>query len=424
MLLLVVLFASVWPVRADDDFEYHAYLRSGVLESGEGGKGAAFIAPGAPAKYRLGNEAETYGEAILQKNFNAADDGPRALVATLLAYKTQEDNQWSADTDEFSIREAYAEFTGLKVSPGIRWWAGSRYYRRMDIHINDYYWLDTSGYGGGVQDIPLGGPLRLHLAYLRGAPENGVDLINVGLISKQILDIRLAHIPVGWGELELVALPSYMKGGDYETTLEKGDEKKTIETTVETDKAIAFCAIHRKTYSNSFNRAAVQWGEGVAKDFGSSLIATPTDVTRDAWTFRALDYGLWQPNEHFAVMYELLYQQADNGEDQNSRSDWYSAGMRPIWFFNKNFSLAVEMGMDHTRQEGQAEDGGDLEGTLGKITLCPQIELNDFFLARPVLRAFVTVAQWSDDFKGHVGGTPFADDTQGWNYGVQMEAWF
>ena len=40
-------------------FEYHGYLRSGYGMNGEGGKMEAFIAPGAFAKYRLGNEPET-----------------------------------------------------------------------------------------------------------------------------------------------------------------------------------------------------------------------------------------------------------------------------------------------------------------------------------------------------------------------------
>ena len=96
---------------ADDRFEYHAYIRSGALESGTGGKGVPFQAPGAPAKYRLGNEAETYGEAILVKNFNMDEPkGPSAKVETLLAYKTLNDNQWSSQTDEFTVREAFAEF--------------------------------------------------------------------------------------------------------------------------------------------------------------------------------------------------------------------------------------------------------------------------------------------------------------------------
>lgn len=45
------------------------------------------------------------------------------------------------------------------------------------------------------------------------------------------------------------------------------------------------------------------------------------------------------------------------------------------------------------------------------------ISLGEKFFSRPQLRAYVTYAGWSDDFKGYVGGTPYADDTLGLSYG-------
>src|SRR5262249_43098302 len=41
-------------------FEFHGYFRSGYGVNSRGGEQVAFQAPGAGAKYRLGNEAETY----------------------------------------------------------------------------------------------------------------------------------------------------------------------------------------------------------------------------------------------------------------------------------------------------------------------------------------------------------------------------
>ena len=50
-------------------FEFHGYFRSGYGLNSEGGEQVAFQAPGAGAKYRLGNEAETYGEFIFVNNW-------------------------------------------------------------------------------------------------------------------------------------------------------------------------------------------------------------------------------------------------------------------------------------------------------------------------------------------------------------------
>src|SRR5262249_45759232 len=46
------------------NFEFHGYFRSGYGLNSVGGQQVAFQAPGSGAKYRLGNEAETYAELI------------------------------------------------------------------------------------------------------------------------------------------------------------------------------------------------------------------------------------------------------------------------------------------------------------------------------------------------------------------------
>src|ERR1700739_2252487 len=45
-------------------FEFHGYLRSGYGLNSAGGQQVAFQAPGADAKYRLGDEAETHAALI------------------------------------------------------------------------------------------------------------------------------------------------------------------------------------------------------------------------------------------------------------------------------------------------------------------------------------------------------------------------
>lgn len=50
-------------------FEFHGYFRSGYGLNSVGGQQVASQAPGAAAKYRLGNEAETYAELIFVNNW-------------------------------------------------------------------------------------------------------------------------------------------------------------------------------------------------------------------------------------------------------------------------------------------------------------------------------------------------------------------
>ena len=46
------------------------------------------------------------------------------------------------------------------------------------------------------------------------------------------------------------------------------------------------------------------------------------------------------------------------------------------------------------------------------------------FFSRPVIRPFITYAEWSDDFRGLVGGTAYEHKTDGLSYGIQAEAWW
>ena len=72
-------------------FEFHGYLRSGYGMNGEGGKMEAFKAPGAFAKYRLGNEAETYGEMALTNNWLRENDplsAPYIRTTVMMSYST------------------------------------------------------------------------------------------------------------------------------------------------------------------------------------------------------------------------------------------------------------------------------------------------------------------------------------------------
>jgi maltoporin len=57
------------------------------------------------------------------------------------------------------------------------------------------------------------------------------------------------------------------------------------------------------------------------------------------------------------------------------------------------------------------DSGTGQDGVLYKLTLAPQVSLGDRFFSRPVIRAFVTYAAWSDGFKGQIGGNDYANDT-------------
>jgi maltoporin len=82
-------------------------------------------------------------------------------------------------------------------------------------------------------------------------------------------------------------------------------------------------------------------------------------------------------------------------------------------------SLAVEGGVDWVKDKAL-----DSEGTLAKITAAPQVSIGNRWNSRPVIRAFVTGAFWSDDFVGAVGGADYVATQEGMTIGMQGEAWW
>src|SRR5580704_3152935 len=98
-------------------FEFHGYLRSGYGLNSEGGQQVAFEAPGADAKYRLGNEAETYGELIFVNHWiNPNQSADEAWMNTEVMIEANTSNSANSASfpggignDQFRLREAFVQ---------------------------------------------------------------------------------------------------------------------------------------------------------------------------------------------------------------------------------------------------------------------------------------------------------------------------
>ena len=405
--------------------EFHGYLRSGYGMNGEGGKMEAFKAPGAFAKYRLGNEAETYGEMALTNNWLREDDplsAPYVRTTVMMSYSTGENFTYDSlnntkQGNDIALRQAFIEGGNIfRTIPDIRLWAGQRYYQRMDIHIDDFYYLDMSGYGAGIEDVPLGKFGRLQLAWLGGSVSD-YEVETHGKLAKQNIDFRLTDIPVPLGKLTLWVDYSNVRGGDVSNAFNPDGSNIHVQSS----SGWAVGLFHRtpeETFLGGYNQFTIQYGAGAAYNFSSTLDSAGPNLD-DAWHFRVTDHFTIQPWKQFAVQAVGLYDKIHYG-GPDSDNEWYSLGARPVFFWNDRFSSALEAGIDWVNS-----DVTDKDGHLWKITFAPLVvSRGEKFFSRPQLRVYITYAGWTDSFKGSVGGTPYMDDTQGLSYGIQAEAWW
>ena len=410
-------------------FEFHGYLRSGYGLNSEGGQQVAFQAPGAEAKYRLGNEAETYGEFIFVNNWlNPGEQSNDAWVKTEVMVEANTTNSTnytafpqtvvngqvtSGGNDQFRLREAFVRgghFFG-DTQPGAIFWAGERYYRRQHIEIDDFYPLDLSGYGAGFEDLRLGNT-KLAVAFLAGSRPD-ITTQN-GNYSKSNIDVRLYDAKGPWG----------LYGAWFDFATSKGGTTP-VHTVIPTSSGEAFgLKFQHLEWHGGYHAFSIQYGTGVASNFSSNgsgtVVQNPTPFINGQAQLLITEQLLLQPNDKFAIMPIFVYQRTKDGVPQHPWQQWVSFGARPEVFFNRYLSLAFEAGFDHTRSQVAPL----YDGWLRKFTIAPQIGAGRKFFSRPVIRAFLTYANWSDGFRGFVGGIPFQNRTNGFTYGVQAETWW
>ena len=110
-------------------FEFDGYVRSGFGINAKGGDQDAFQAPGAPQKYRLGNETETYGELGLTANWINPDHNDAwfktKVKLALVAPRNSTFDSLKDATGNIAVRESYVEAGHLFEShPEMTFWAG------------------------------------------------------------------------------------------------------------------------------------------------------------------------------------------------------------------------------------------------------------------------------------------------------------
>lgn len=407
------------------------YFRAGYGRNSQGGPQEAFKAPGALSKYRLGNETESYGELVFGKNWyrpgafaldrpSGVPTGPVARTQIRLAFV----DDYATHDFRTSLPEAWASIGNVFANqPELKFWAGNRFFRRHDIHISDFYFYNMSGYGGGVEDyvLPWG---KLALSWIGNTAQSSIfndatwpDPANKAGFSKQSLDLRLYDAPMFWGHGEFGLAYADAKSGLDANGVQAADSS-----------GFAFNFVHtseRLFNGRGVNKFSLQTGNGAAKNFASGFETfnqSGTDyILPDAegsWRFRATEHFIADLSEAFSIGPALVYQYTDY-DNAAGHQNWFSAGVRPMWHFNKYFNVAFEGGVDWV--DSSYSGTGDY---LYKLTLAPEVSLGNLFMSRPALRAYLTYAGWGDGFKGQVGGLDFRDRTDGWAYGIQMETWW
>ncbi len=422
LIFLVILLTGSAGAQVSN-FLFGGYMRSGFGLDGKNRPMDVFKAPNSEGKYRLGNEAEAYVETMF--GYKTSDENKVNFETNVRFAFVTPTSKSNTFTTTMTVREAYVRMNGfLPRQKNMTFWAGQRYYDRYDNHLNDFWYRDMSGFGGGVEDIAFGESVKFAVAFLGGSIDdlqsNGnVYPQNYFVLNKTTIDLRLYEVKGLGGKFSFT----------FDVSHFTGDTVVTNEGTFATESSYGWSAglfYFLPLRGGGLNTFNIFYGTGAAENYKATmvrpngLIVSPGDLVKvnSMWRFRVLNDLRVNMSPRFSLMALTEYQRLDNGMPVSGILDWFSLGFRPMYHFSRYFSLVAEAGMDYTRQEGINR------GTLGKFTLAPQLTPVNKFLSRPALRAYFTWATWSDEFVGLVAPYSFPATNKGISFGIQMETWW
>ncbi|WP_263146136.1 carbohydrate porin [Pseudomonas sp. RIT-PI-AD] len=378
-------------------WEFEGYGRAGIGGADVGGRQGCFQLPGAPAKYRLGNECEDYWELQLADDLYPGADGTRLRLEGMASLSHLYGHSLSFDGDDGRARlpQLWAALQAPALNGGSVW-AGRRYYKRHDVNLNDFYYWNPSGSGFGLEDLPLG-PYALSYAFLREDSIDQPDKANRH-------DLHLAGLhPNPGGQVEL-GLSHVQKAGQV-----RGAHA-----------GWSFTAEHVQAgFLGGENRLVGQYGEGPGIGLGQT---GPLAHGRHVQRLRLLDTLIWQVTERFGGQLLGLVQRDRLAEGERI---WRSLGVRPSYAFGEHVKLVLELGHD------AIEPAHGATRRLNKFTLAPTLSAGKAFMARPELRLYYTYAQWNRAAQAAAepgdalsANGAFGASRHGSNVGVQLETWW
>ena len=180
-----------------------------------------------------------------------------------------------------------------EAQPTATFWAGARFYDRQDVHINDFYYRDPSGFGGGVEDVALGERAKLAVAWIGGTQDelesSGVPASDRFRFNKNTVDVKLYGFGLGRTRAS-VAVDLSRFAGDEDKS---GDQPITIGDSF----GASTTGILELPFTGGRNKLALQYGKGAAYDF-RSVVQKPVGRTfqpgehvdiDDLWQFRVVN---------------------------------------------------------------------------------------------------------------------------------------
>ncbi|OOE33151.1 maltoporin [Salinivibrio kushneri] len=417
--------------------DFNGYMRAGTGISASGSGDLAINKKGIG---RLGNENDNYSEFGFSEELKTGEQTWR--VESMIASGAPGESGW--EDGDFNVAQFAVKAKGVLADEDATLWAGKTYYQRKDIHITDFYFLNTSGTGGGIENLSVGDQ-KLSLALIQ---DNGSQTITSDkdkygwkdadndsstaptweVIGKEstsedvngyIADIRLANIDL-WSDAKLELAAAYNFG------VEKSDQD------LQADDGLLVTGIVHQGMDNGFNQTILQYGTNgygaqAANFWGAGTYYDRSGAQNEATGYRLINWGVmnlgesWEMGHQFALLKGNDIGGKDKGGNytgENLDIDQFSVVVRPMYKWNSTMRTVFEAG--YNAGEKINDDGNAVEDFgNSKLTIAQAWAMGDSFWARPEIRvygSYISDLENDDAFGSGEDNELVA--------GVQVEAWW
>ncbi len=416
--IAAALMTLATPANAVD---LHGYFRSAVGGSSSGGDQVTFKNAGQDYKLRLGNEdnwSEFEFVQLIQKDKNGVEWTAGFMLGWGNGFTGDGDFAGPTALQQEYIRATFPQLGGATV------WGGKRFYHRHANDIIDFFYMNESGPGVGIEDVDVGfGKLAVALfRFNPGKEGNGVVY--------WMPDFRLEGIAVNpGGTLSIAALAK----------LRSWNKHKNGEADAP-DKTQSFSPFLMVKHSqsgimNGGNNLAVTFKTGCFVNINGNIgditgtAGTIPDCQEDLRLFTVSDDLLLQPTKQFSVNIAGVFQnvQFPIGGGEKKTANSYFIGARPLFKVADHFAIQGDVGYFYWKADKAVMDKAN---TMVLATIAPTITpFTDGFAwgVRPEIRFYATYASWNKEQRATTGltfGEAGKDVTNGFTFGTQVETWF
>jgi len=388
--------------------DFNGYFRAGTGISSEGNGDVAVNKAGTG---RLGNENDNYYEFGLNQELKSGEQTWR--VESMIAQGNDGANGW--EDGDFNVAQFAVKAKGLiSGDDSAELWAGKTYYQRKDIHITDFYYLNTSGTGGGIQNLSVGDQ-KLSLALMQDGADkidtDGDDEADTTVSTGYIFDARLANIGL-WDNANLELALAYNFATEASDQTEEADDGLLATAILQQGLPIGFNQTVFQYGTNGYGvQAANFWGSGSYYNRGNA-------DQNDATGYRLLNWGVVNLGESWEMGHQLAYLAGTDIGASKLDIDQYSVVVRPMYKWNDTMRTVFEAGYNAGER---IDDAGTATEDFGnaKFTVAQAWAMGDSFWARPELRVYGSYLLDTEDDNAFATGK----DSE-YVFGVQVEAWW